>query len=96
MRVYVGNLPYTTTEDDLRNLFAPYANLKSVSIVTDRDTGRSRGFGFVDIEDAKAVHAIEQLNQTDFGGRNLVVNEAKERNGGRNGIQDRPGRRRDW
>ncbi|HVI69134.1 MAG TPA: RNA-binding protein [Magnetospirillaceae bacterium] len=80
VKLYVGNLPYTTTDDDLKELFAPYGNVVSATVITDRDSGRSKGFGFVEMEtDEEAKAAIEALNGKDFGGRNLVVNEARPR-----------------
>lgn len=79
MKLYVGNLPWSATEEDLRNLFAPIGETHSVSVITDRDTGRSRGFGFVEMSDEDAKSAMSQLNGQDFGGRPLRVNEAEER-----------------
>lgn len=80
VKLYVGNLPYTTTDDDLKELFAPYGSVASATVITDRDSGRSKGFGFVEMEtDEEAKAAIEALNGKDFGGRNLVVNEARPR-----------------
>ena len=76
-KLYVGNLPFSTTEDELRDLFAQHGEVLSVQVVTDRDTGRSRGFAFVEMEDGG--QAIQTLDGTDFGGRNLRVNEARER-----------------
>lgn len=85
-KLYVGNLSYNTTEDDLQQLFAEYGTVASVAIITDRDTGRSRGFGFVEMEGNQAAQAaIDGLNGMEFGGRNLTVNEARpprERSGG--------------
>lgn len=77
--IYVGNLPFSSSEDELRELFAAYGNVDSVRLMTDRDTGRPRGFGFVTMSDTDAVSAIEALDGKDFGGRNLRVNEAQER-----------------
>ena len=78
MKLYVGNLPYTTSEDDLRNLFSQYGNVESVAVITDRETGRSKGFGFVEMSsDAEAEKATNALNGTDFDGRNIVVSEAR-------------------
>ncbi|MGH8225918.1 MAG: RNA recognition motif domain-containing protein [Gammaproteobacteria bacterium] len=80
MKLYVGNLPYTTTGEELETAFAAFGEVASANVVQDRDTGRSRGFGFVEMpgaEEAKA--AIEGLNGQDFNGRNLVVNEARPR-----------------
>src|SRR5215831_10981714 len=79
-KLYVGNLPFQTTSDELRDHFAQAGSVESASVVEDRMTGRSRGFGFVEMatpEDATA--AIEQLNGKEFGGRNLTVNEARPR-----------------
>ena len=77
-RLYVGNLPFSSTEDDLRELFGQHGSVVSVSLVTDRDTGRPRGFGFVEMEDG-AEAAISALNNSELGGRNLTVNEARPR-----------------
>jgi len=76
-KVYVGNLPFQTTEDDLSNLFSQVGPVESVSIITDRDTGRSKGFGFVSMDSDAADKAIAQFNGTDFNGRALTVNEAR-------------------
>jgi RNA recognition motif-containing protein len=78
-RLYVGNLPFSATDESLRALFAKHGTVEKVSIITDRDTGRPRGFGFVEMSGADAARAIEALNGTDFGGRPLRVNEAQER-----------------
>jgi RNA recognition motif-containing protein len=78
-RLYVGNLPFSATDESLRALFAKHGTVEKVSIITDRDTGRPRGFGFVEMSGADATRAIEALNGTDFGGRPLRVNEAQER-----------------
>ena len=76
--LYVGNLPHSTTESELRNLFETHGSVDKVSMVTDRDTGRSRGFAFVEMTDASAADkAIAALNGTDLGGRTLTINEAK-------------------
>lgn len=76
-KIYVGNLSFRTTEDELAGLFGEVGAVESVSIITDRDTGRSKGFGFVSMSDDDATKAIEQLNGKDFGGRALTVNEAR-------------------
>ena len=76
-KVYVGNLPFRTTEEDLSNLFSQAGAVESVSIITDRDTGRSKGFGFVSMPAEDADKAIAQLNGAQFGGRALTVNEAR-------------------
>ena len=79
-KLYVGNLAFSTTESDLREMFAPYGTVESASLVTDRDTGRSRGFGFVEMtDDSEAASAISGLNGKDSGGRPLTVNEARPR-----------------
>lgn len=92
-KIYVGNLPFTATEEEVRALFAPHGEVHSVSIVTDRDTGRSRGFGFVEMDPAAAAAAIGALDQCEMNGRNLTVNEAKPRRegggGGGGGRRDR-------
>ena len=77
--LYVGNILYTTTEEDLRNTFGEHGEVLSVRIITDRETGRSRGFGFVEMDDSAAAAATEALDGTDLGGRTLRVNEAQER-----------------
>lgn len=93
-KLYVGNLSYHTQEMNLRDHFAPYGEVVSASIVTDRDTGRSRGFGFVEMaSDEEARRAQEALDGQDLDGRQLKVNEAKPRSdsrgGGRGGYNDR-------
>jgi cold-inducible RNA-binding protein len=76
-KLYVGNLAFQTTEEELNGIFSQFGAVESVTIITDRDTGRSKGFGFVVMEDADADRAIEQLNGSQLGGRNLTVNEAR-------------------
>lgn len=90
MKLYVGNLPYTMDEGDLRDLFTPYGTPSSVAVIMDRGTGRSKGFGFVEFEnDTEAKAAISSLNGRDFNGRALTVSEARPRaeggGGGRGG-----------
>lgn len=80
--IYVGNLPFSASEDDIRELFAQHGEVHSVKLITDRETGRPRGFGFVEMDEETAGAAIEALNETEFGGRTLRVNEARERRGG--------------
>ncbi|SBV93539.1 putative RNA-binding protein RbpA [uncultured delta proteobacterium] len=75
--IYVGNLPWSATEDQVRNLFSQYGTVNSVNLVTDRETGRARGFGFVEMADADAAGAIQALDGTSMDGRNLKVNEAQ-------------------
>ena len=75
-KLYVGNLSFPTTETELKELFGQSGPVETVRIITDRDTGRSKGFGFVEMEDG-GDHAISQLNGKDFNGRSLTVNEAR-------------------
>ena len=75
--IYVGNLPFSATEAEVRDLFAAHGTVESVRLMTDRDTGRPRGFGFVEMADGDAARAIQALNGTDFGGRALRINEAQ-------------------
>ena len=85
-KLYVGNLPFSTNEDEIRDLFAAYGDVTSVKLIVDRETGRLRGFGFVEMDDEGARAAIAGMDGQDFGGRNLKVNEAedKPRSGGGN------------
>lgn len=78
-RIYIGNLSYQTTESDLTNLFEQAGEVESASIITDRDTGRSKGFAFVEMDNEGADKAIAQFNGTDLNGRSLTVNEARAR-----------------
>lgn len=90
MKLYVGGLAYSTTEDELKELFAPLGNVSSVMIVKDRFSGQSKGFGFVEMEDLKAGQtAIKELNGKEFGGRTLMVNQARPQEDRRPG-GDRP------
>lgn len=80
MNIYVGNLPFDARENDLRSLFADYGSIESATVITDRETGRSRGFGFIELTDAsQGGKAIEQLDGYDWNGRRLTVNQAKPR-----------------
>jgi RNA recognition motif-containing protein len=80
VNIFVGNLAFTTTEQDLRQLFEPYGSVETIRIMTDRETGRSRGFGFVEMPDSRAAQtAIDALNGTSLAGRALTVNEARPR-----------------
>ncbi len=78
-RIYVGNLPYSANEDEVRALFEAHGTVNRVDILVDRETGRARGFGFVEMEDAAADKAIDALNGQDMGGRALKINEARPR-----------------
>ncbi len=83
MKIYVGNMSFDSNEEDLRKLFEAHGQVESVNIITDRDTGRPKGFGFVEMSnDTEAKAAIEALNGKDFGGRALNVNEARPRTEG--------------
>ena len=80
IKIYIGNLSFNTGEEELRNAFSPYGTVGDATVITDRDTGRSRGFGFVEIAgDDAARAAIKALNGADLDGRNVTVNEAKPR-----------------
>jgi RNA recognition motif-containing protein len=78
-KLYVGNIPYTSTEADLREMFEKHGTVHSVNLIVDRETGRARGFGFVEMDDDDAVAAMEALNDAEVGGRTLKVNEARPR-----------------
>ncbi|HEX9725489.1 MAG TPA: RNA-binding protein [Vicinamibacteria bacterium] len=85
-KLYVGNCSFDITEQQLRDLFSPYGEVTSVNVITDRDTGRPRGFAFVEMaSDAEAQAAIKGINGTEHGGRTLKVNEAKPKPEGRSG-----------
>jgi len=86
--IYVGNLPFSVTAEDIRDLFSAYGTVESVNLITDRETGRLRGFGFVEMSSG-AEEAIAALNQSDLGGRSITVNPAKPR-------QERSPRPRRW
>jgi RNA recognition motif-containing protein len=78
-KMYVGNLAFQSTEDDIQNLFSQFGEVKSVNLITDRETGRSRGFAFVEMPVDEADAAMQSLDGTNFEGRNLKVNEARPR-----------------
>jgi RNA recognition motif-containing protein len=86
-KLYVGNLPFTTTEESVRALFSQHGTVERVSLISDRDTGRPRGFGFVEMSNSDAARAMQALNGTDLDGRSLKVSEAqeRERSGGNGG-----------
>jgi len=85
-KLYVGNLPFSITEDELRGVFERYGSVASVNVITDRETGRPRGFAFVEMDEANdAGEAIRGLDGSDLGGRNVRVNEAQDRRGGGGG-----------
>ncbi len=85
-KLYVGNLPFSSTEEDLRDVFGRHGAIASVNVITDRETGRPRGFAFVEMEDASAADdAIRALDGSDLGGRSIRVNEAQDRRRGGGG-----------
>jgi RNA recognition motif-containing protein len=96
-KIYVGNLPFSATEDSVRQLFAQHGTVESVALINDRETGQPRGFGFVEMPRPDAARAIQSLNGQDMGGRPLKVNEAQDKprssgprsNGGGGGGQRR-------
>ncbi len=81
-RIYIGNLPYEAEESEVEQLFSTYGEVLSVALPTDRETGRARGFGFIEMSTEDASKAISALDGSDFGGRRLNVNEARPRGGG--------------
>ncbi len=85
--LYVGNLPWSTTEEELKNIFASHGTVYSARIISDRNTGRSKGFGFVEVDESEAEKMISALNNTEIKGRRIIVNEAKPR-------EERPRERR--
>ncbi|MEA1981339.1 MAG: RNA-binding protein [candidate division Zixibacteria bacterium] len=86
MNIYVGNISFETSEDNLKTIFEEYGEVASVKIIMDRETGRSRGFGFVEMsDDGQGRTAIAEVNGKEFNGRNLRVNEARERSDNRGG-----------
>jgi RNA recognition motif-containing protein len=84
-KLYVGNLPFSTTEGELRDMFEEHGTVESVNVITDRETGRPRGFAFVEMDDGSADTAMQALNGREVEGRALRVNEAHERRGGGGG-----------
>ena len=78
-KLYVGNLPFTVTEEAVRNLFAAHGTVEKISLISDRDTGRPRGFGFVEMSNSDASRAMQALNGQDVEGRALKINEAQDR-----------------
>ena len=84
-KLYVGNLPFSATEDAVRALFAEHGTVETLSLIADRETGQLKGFGFVEMSNADASRAMQALNGADFGGRPLKVNEAQDRSRGGGG-----------
>jgi RNA recognition motif-containing protein len=78
-KIYVGNLPFSATEEEVKGLFEEYGSIESINLIMDRDTGRFRGFGFVEMSEEDAANAIKSLDGQDFAGRPLKVNEARDR-----------------
>jgi RNA recognition motif-containing protein len=92
VKIYVGNLPFSATEESLRTLFAAHGTVEKISLITDRDTGKPRGFGFVEMSNSDGSRAMQALNGQDFGGRALRINEAQERQQGGGGGRGGPRR----
>jgi len=90
-KLYVGNLPFSATEEEIRDLFGQHGSVESVNVITDRETGRARGFAFVEMEASAADAAMRALDGSQLGGRSLRVNEANERRGGGGGGGGRGG-----
>lgn len=85
-KLYVGNLPWSVTSEDLKSMFSAYGTVQSAEVISDRETGRSRGFGFVEMETQEAMEqAVSALHESPLQGRNLTVNEARERTSGGGG-----------
>lgn len=82
-KIYVGNLSFNSTESEIRSLFEQYGTVHTVNLIMDRDSGRFRGFGFVEMDENEATKAISELDGKEVGGRNVRVNEAREKPGGR-------------
>ena len=91
-KLYVGNLPFSATEDGVRTLFSVHGTVEKVSLINDRETGRPRGFGFVEMSNSDASRAMQALNGKDFDGRSLKVNEAQDKAGGGGGRGGAPRR----
>jgi RNA recognition motif-containing protein len=89
MNIYVGNIPYGTDEETISNLFAEYGEVHSVKLIKDYDTGKLKGFGFVEMEQTGGNKAIEELNDYELGDRKLVVNEARQRKERRSNFNNR-------
>ena len=85
MKLYVGNLPFSATEDEVRNLFSQHGTVNEVNLITDRFTGNPRGFGFVEMDEEGGAAAIKAVNGADFGGRSLKVDQAQPRRDNRGG-----------
>jgi len=95
MNIYVGNLPLTLTEDELKGMFSEYGQVFSAKLILDRDTNQSRGFGFVEMSENVGRKAIAELNETEYNGRQIIVNEARPRDNTRRGGGNF-NRRRSW
>jgi RNA recognition motif-containing protein len=80
MNIYVGNLPFSTTQEELSQIFSEYGQVQSAKIIVDRETGKAKGFGFVEMSETAARKAISELNEAEFGGKQLTVNEARPKN----------------
>ena len=85
MKLYIGNLPFSATEDEIRELFGQHGTVHEINLITDRHTGQPRGFGFIEMDDAEATTAMSALDGKELGGRNLKVNQARARTENREG-----------
>lgn len=94
-KIYVGNLPYEVTDDDLRDMFSTFGSIAEIKLITDRETGRSKGFSFVEFDDESSVEGALTMNGQDYKGRPLKVSLAREKTGGSGG-SSRSGGRRSW
>jgi RNA recognition motif-containing protein len=95
MNIYVGNLPFSTTDEGLKDIFTKFGEVQSAKIIIDRETGRPRGFGFIEMGDDSARKAIAELDGSDYEGKQLTVNEAREKRAGNGGGRGND-RRRSW
>jgi len=95
-KIYVGNLPFSATEAEVSELFSKHGTVHSVALINDRETGRPRGFGFIEMDDDAVEVAIRELDGYEMAGRNLRVNEAQDRRGGGGGGGGGGGRRERW
>ncbi|OGU60721.1 MAG: RNA-binding protein [Ignavibacteria bacterium GWF2_33_9] len=93
MNIYVGNLPFSATDESLKEIFTEYGQVQSAKVIVDRETGRSKGFGFVEMSDNAARKAITELNETEYEGKQITVNEARPKENNRNSNRNNNSRR---
>jgi len=96
MNIYVGNLPFSATDEELKGIFTQYGQVHSAKIIIDRETGRSKGFGFVEMSENVGRKAIEELDEAEFDGKQLTVNEARPKTNTRGGNDGGNFKRRSW